>query len=63
MAVPGELFGYLEAKNRFGNPEISWQDIVGPTLRMCETGIPVTGSVAKALRKKEAEVRSDPGMK
>jgi gamma-glutamyltranspeptidase len=63
VAVPGELLGYAEAKLRFGNPEISWLDLLRPTIAMCETGIPVTRSIARDIRAKEVIIRADPGMK
>ncbi len=43
VAVPGELMGYWEAKKRHGNPEVSWESLVQPTIGMClKEGIPVT---------------------
>ena len=63
VAVPGELMGYLEAKNRFGNANISWHDILQPTIEMCLEGIPVTRSMAAAIESKEKEIRADPAMK
>ncbi len=63
IAVPGELMGYMEAKQRFGNPEISWLDIMAPTIEMCEQGLPVTRSIAHAIKSKEEKVRKDPAMK
>ena len=63
VAVPGELLGYVEAKRRFGNPEISWLDVIGPTIDICKTGIPVTRSLAQIVKTKEEEIRADPEMK
>ncbi len=63
VAVPGELLGYVEAKRRFGNPEISWLDVIGPTIDICKNGIPVTRSLAQIVKTKEEEIRADPEMK
>ncbi len=41
-AVPGEVRGYWEAKQRFGNPEVEWSSLVQPSIVMCEQGIPVS---------------------
>ena len=48
MAIPGEVLGYFEAKKRFGNPEIPMKDLIEPTIRLCEEGIPVTRSLVRA---------------
>ena len=32
VAVPGELKGYVEAKEKFGNPDLSLMDIMKPTI-------------------------------
>ena len=42
VAVPGEVAGYWEARRRHGNPAISWERIIRPTLQMCRDGIPVS---------------------
>lgn len=55
--------GYLEAKQRFGNPKISWFDIMAPTIEMCEQGLSVTRSLAHAIKSKEEKIREDPAMK
>ena len=49
IAVPGELKGYVEAKNRFGNPQLSLMDLLKPTIEMCERGFKVTRSLAKTI--------------
>ena len=55
--------GYFEAKQRFGNPKISWLDIMAPTIEMCEQGLSVTRSLAHAIKSKEEKIREDPAMK
>ena len=36
--VPGEVRGYWEAKQRLGNPCISWAELVQPAIDICEGG-------------------------
>ena len=36
--VPGEVKGYWEAKQRFGNPEITWAELIQPSIDLCEKG-------------------------
>ena len=47
VAVPGELLGYWEAKQKFGNPEVTWASLIEPTIKLCEEGIEVTDYLAK----------------
>ena len=37
--VPGEIKGYWEAKSKFGNPAISWSELIQPTIDICNEGI------------------------
>ena len=37
-AVPGEVKGYWEAKRRFGNPDISWKQLIQPSIDLCNNG-------------------------
>ena len=36
--VPGEIRGYWEAKQRLGNPSISWAELIQPAIDICEGG-------------------------
>ena len=63
IAVPGEIFGYWEAKQRFGNPEIPWSDLFQPTIELCIGGILVSRSLARALKVKKEEVHQDEGLR
>ena len=36
--VPGEVKGYWEAKQRFGNPELAWAELIQPSIDLCENG-------------------------
>jgi gamma-glutamyltranspeptidase/glutathione hydrolase/leukotriene-C4 hydrolase len=42
IAIPAELKGYVEAKERFGNPDISLLELFQPTIDLCENGFKVT---------------------
>lgn len=61
--MPGEIKGYWEAKKRFGNDQVTWASLVQPSIDMCRQGIPVTFSAASNMKKKEADLRRDPGMR
>ena len=49
IAVPGELKGYVVAKNKFGNPELSLLDLFQPTIDLCRNGFKVTRSLERAI--------------
>jgi len=49
VAVPGEIAGYWEARKKFGNPGISWQRLLQPTIEMCREGILVSATMAETL--------------
>jgi len=61
--VPGELMGYWEAKEKLGNPEISWSDLVQPTIELCKNGVPISSALASAIQRSEKSIRKDPGLK
>lgn len=61
--VPGELKGYWEAKEHYGNPALTWSDLLKPSIDLCENGITVSAAAAKAIRLSEAHIRADPGLK
>ncbi|XP_023321317.1 glutathione hydrolase 1 proenzyme isoform X2 [Eurytemora carolleeae] len=49
VAVPGEIDGYYQARERYGNKSISWRRILQPTIDMCRNGIPVSWSMANTI--------------
>ena len=44
VAVPGEIKGYYKAKELFGNPSVSWESLIRPSINLAREGIPVTFS-------------------
>ena len=61
--MSGELMGYWEAKEKLGNPEISWSDLVQPTIKLCKNGVPISSALASAIQRSEKLIRKDPGLK
>ena len=51
--VPGEILGYWEAKQRYGNPDITWAELVQPSIDLCMEGIPVGEYTARILKKEQ----------
>ena len=63
MGVPGQVLGLFEAKEKYGNPDISWSSLIMPTIEMCLNGITVSPDVAYALNDQRKYVLLDPGMR
>ena len=63
IAIPGEIFGYFEAKEKYGNKNISMLSLMQPTIDMCRNGIEVSWSAVKALKGSEELIFKDPGMR
>jgi gamma-glutamyltranspeptidase/glutathione hydrolase/leukotriene-C4 hydrolase len=63
VAVPGEIKGYFSAKQRYGNPNITWASLLNPSIKMAEEGIPVSWTLASALESDKELVYSDPGLR
>lgn len=63
VAVPGEIKGYQKAKELFGNPAVSWESLIRPSIELARQGIPVTFSKASALKGAKKEILRDPGMR
>ncbi len=63
IAVPGQILGLYEAKEKYGNPLVSWSSLIEPTIAMCEEGITVSRDVANALKDEKQYVLADPGMR
>ena len=63
IAVPGQILGMYEAKQKYGNPAVSWASLFEPMIKMCENGIRVSNDVAEALQDEKDHVLADPGMR
>ena len=63
IAVPSQVKGLWEAKQKYGNPQVSWKSLIQPSINLCLEGVPVTFSMAKSLQSKKAQIFMDPGMK
>ena len=63
MGIPGEVKGYWEVKERYGNPDISWESLIVPSIDMCRNGITVSFSMSEALTSKREEILNDPGLR
>ena len=63
VAIPGEVRGWAKAKELFGNPDVSWESLIRPTIKLCREGIPVTFSKAIALSSNVEKIRKDPGLR
>ena len=57
MGVPGEILGYFEAKEKFGNKNISMKRLLEPTISLCEKGISVTRTLGKAIASSDSQRR------
>ena len=63
VAVPGEVKGYFAAKQKYGNPLVSWSSLIEPSIQMAEQGIRVSWSLAEALVKERQNIFRDPGLR
>ena len=63
IAVPSQVKGLWEAKQKYGNPQVSWKSLIQPSIDLCLQGIPVTYSMAKSLEAKKEQILKDPGMR
>ena len=62
IAVPGQIKGLWEAKLMYGNPQISWESLIQPSINLCLEGISVSLETAESLKIKADWIRKDPGM-
>ena len=63
VATPGELLGYWEAKQLYGNKSISWESLLKPSITMCSNGVEVNWHLAQTLKNKEQIIINDPGLR
>ena len=62
IAVPGQIKGLWEAKQRYGNPQVSWESLIQPSIDLCLEGIPVSFTTAQSLKSKRYHILQDPGI-
>ena len=63
IAIPAELKGYVEAKERFGNPELSLLDIFQPTIDLCKQGFKATRSLVRAINQFDTKSKFDKNLR
>ncbi|KAG8297670.1 hypothetical protein J6590_030179 [Homalodisca vitripennis] len=56
--IPGELKGYQEAHGMFG--KLAWSRLFEPTIQLCQTGVPVSKSLAFQFQLTEDKIRASP---
>ena len=61
--VAGEILGYWEAKQRYGNPSVTWAELIQPSIDLCFNGITVTRHAANAMRSSKKYILADPGLR
>jgi len=57
VAVPGELLGYWEAHQKYGN--LQWSELFQPAIELCGIGSVVNDYLAAYLREKEPMIRNE----
>lgn len=60
--MPAEIKGYWEAKQRYGNPDVSWESLIQPSIDMARNGVEMSTSAHGGLIQFRDEAMADPGM-
>jgi len=63
VAIPGEIKGYYSAKQRFGNPNITWASLLEPSIKMAEEGITVSWFLDAVLTTYSNKLYEDPTLR
>ena len=61
IAVPAQIKGLWEAKRKYGNPDITWESLIRPSINLCLEGIPISFTTARALKAKRYYILQDKG--
>ncbi len=61
--VPGFFFGLWEAKQRYGNPAVTWESLLRPSIDMAREGVEVGFSLANAMEVNSDNIKNDPGLR
>ncbi|XP_049941993.1 scoloptoxin SSD14-like isoform X1 [Schistocerca serialis cubense] len=56
-AVPGELKGYWEAFNTYKSGNVTWSDLVYPSVKICQEGFEVNSNLAELLKSNEDNIK------
>ncbi|VDN52085.1 unnamed protein product [Dracunculus medinensis] len=63
IATPGELYGYWLAYTKYGSGNVTWSEIIQPTIDLCKNGVPVSEFLANVLKVKEKQFKTLPYMR
>lgn len=63
VAVPGQILGLYEAKERYGNPKVTWASLLQPAIDQSRYGIEVSRDCARNLEKHKQRVFENAGMR
>uniref|UniRef100_A0A7E4VBZ7 Gamma-glutamyltranspeptidase 1 n=1 Tax=Panagrellus redivivus TaxID=6233 RepID=A0A7E4VBZ7_PANRE len=63
IATPGEIAGYWLAFNNHGSGNVTWKDLVTPSVELARNGVPVSEYLANVLKVKEHQFLTTPSMK
>ncbi|XP_064092975.1 scoloptoxin SSD14-like isoform X3 [Macrobrachium nipponense] len=61
VGVPGEVRGYYEFYKKFGG-RIPWNELLEPSIKLCEEGHPVNWHMARALKFGASDIMQEPSM-
>jgi len=60
--VPGFVAGTWELKQRLGNPAVTWEQLIQPSVDMCFEGITVNNHAYHMMHQERERVMNDPGL-
>ena len=55
--------GMWQAKQRYGNPDVSWSSLIQPSIDMARNGIELGFTMAKYLQESSEYIKEDPGLR
>ena len=61
--MPGEFLGMWEAKERYGNPDVTWSSLIQPSIDMARNGIELGFTMAGYLQQSREYILEDPGLR
>ncbi|XP_023328042.1 glutathione hydrolase 2 isoform X3 [Eurytemora carolleeae] len=60
--VPGFILGTWELKQRLGNPSITWESLLQPSVDLCFNGIEVNFHAYHMMHQERERIYADPGL-